>query len=220
MKSLARIALSTAGTAGIALVLLFPRPTHADVLEDWERQGEYDEDGIKFGNILIKGELVATANAPGGWALVRTFENKSDEAESCTVEERVLRTETMPEARVTPPPTAVILRTQTVKLAAHEKRSIGIFLPRALGEQITAGLQARSSIERQRERAVAAERWGDLELERTYMTFHVEYLKPLPPGATAAVAPNLGVTRPARMPSMGAMVAPGSMGAPGSDVGM
>lgn len=204
MKSLAKLSLSTVGTAAVALALLFPRPTHADVLEDWERQGEYDEDGIKFGNILVKGELVATANSPGGWALVRTFENTSDAPESCTVEERVLRTETMPEARVTPPPTAVILRTQTIKLAGHEKRSIGVFVPRAIGEQITAGLRARATIEQQRERAVAAEKWGDLELERTYMTFHVEYLKPLPPGATAAVAPNLGVNRPARMPSMGA----------------
>lgn len=199
-KPLATIFVFAAGTAALCLAVLWPRPTLAEEIPDDERQGEYEDLGMKFGNIVVKGELVADVRVPGGWALVRTLENKSDEPESCTVEERVLRTETMPEARVTPAPTPVVLRNQRISLGPHEKRTIGIALPRTLGEQITAGILAKASIERDRDRAIAAEKWDSVNLTRTYMAFHVEYLKPLPPGAKAAPHTNTGIVRPERMP--------------------
>jgi len=198
-RALATTALFAASTAGAALVVLWPRPTHAEEIPDDERRGEYEEDGIMFGKIVVKGELVAAAKAPGGWALVRTVENKSDQSETVTVEERVLRTETMPEARVNGASVAVIVRNQVITLGPHEKRSLGVSLPPAVGAQMTAGIRAKAQAESVRQRALEAERWDDPNLNRTYMTFDVEYLKPLPPGATAqAPDPNRG--GPARMP--------------------
>ncbi len=189
--------LVTIASFGITLASFWSRATYAEEIADYERQGEWDEDGAKFGNIVVKGELVADA---AGWVLVRTMENKGEEPETCRVEERVLRTETMPNARVEPPPFAVVLRGVTITLGAHEKRKIGIPLAASIGEEITANLRAKAEIEAGRFRAIEAERYKDPVFERTYHYFSVQYLKPLPPGATAA-KPDTGVTHPAAMPA-------------------
>ena len=201
-RNLGKTLMLAGGTAAALLVLAFPRTTFAEEIPDSDRMGEYEEVGMKFGNILVHGELVAAGSVPGGWTLVRTFENQSDQPEKCVLEERVLRTETMPGARVTPPPVAVVVRNQTVALGPHEKRKIGIVLPAAIGEQITAGRRRQVWIERGIERAMAAERYDAPEMRATYMTFDVEYLTALPPGATAERREDTGVTRPARMDFM------------------
>ena len=198
-RSLATVALFSAAALALTLSTLWPRATFAEEVADWERHGEWDEDGEKFGNIVVRGDLVADATVPGGWVLVRTIENKGDEAESCQIEERVLRTETMPGARVEPPPYAVLLRGVSISLGAHEKRSLGIPLAASIGAQITSNLQARAAIEKGQARAIELERYRDPVFQRTYMSFRIEYLKPLPPGATVA-KPEQGVTRPMGMP--------------------
>lgn len=203
IRPIATTLIFAAGTLMASLTVLWPRTTHADLTEipDSERQGDYDEDGMMFGSIVVKGQLVADSKAPGGWALVRTFENKADTPENCTVEERVLRTETMPDARVNPASTAIIVRTQRIALGPHEKRSVGVFLPPAVGAQMTAGHKTKASMEQRRERAIAEERYDALADGRTYMTFDVEYLKPLQPGTKAAPPLDTGTTRPAAMPA-------------------
>ena len=195
-RSLATIALFAAATLTLTLATLWPRQTFAEAITDEERQGEWDDDGAKFGNVVVKGELVA--DGANGWVLVRTLENKGDAPETCALEERVLRTETMPDARVNPPPYAVLLRGVTVTLRAHEKRSLGIPLPASIAQQIAANLRLRASIEKGRERALTLERYQDPVFQQTYMFFAVEYLRPLPPGATVAKVDN-GVTRPMTM---------------------
>jgi hypothetical protein len=185
------------GSAAVILVLAFPRTTFAEEIPDSDRMGEYgEEEGMKFGNIVVKGELVADGSVPGGWTLVRTFENQSDQPEKCVLEERVLRTETMPDARVTPPPVAVVQRNQTVALGPHEKRKIGIVLSPAVGAQITAAKRRQAWVEQARARAIAAERYGGPETRATYMVFEVEYMTALPPGATAEKRRDNGILRP------------------------
>lgn len=202
-RSLGKTLMLAGGTAAAILVLAFPRTTFAEEIPDSDRMGEYgEEEGMKFGNIVVKGELVADGSVPGGWTLVRTFENHSDQPEKCVLEERVLRTETMPDARVTPPPVAVVQRNQTIALGPHEKRKLGIALSPAIGAQITAGQRRRAWIEQARTRAFQAERYDGPEMRATYMTFDVEYLTALPPGATAEKRPDNGVTRPERMGMM------------------
>jgi hypothetical protein len=175
------------GTAAIALALLAPRATHADEEEipDWERQGDYEQNGTRFGEVVVKGELVPAANAPGGWTLVRTLENTSDEPQNCTVEERILRMETTPYARSGSMAEAVVLRNQPIALKPHEKRTIGITLPPKIGEQITAGLKKKAWIDSAYQRAVANEKYDDKIMAASYNHFSVEYLKPLPPGKKA-----------------------------------
>jgi hypothetical protein len=199
LQPFATVTLFALGALATTLTLLWPRPTFAEAIPDEERVGEYEEDGMRFGNIVVRGELVASATAPGGWVLVRTLENKGDAPERCVVEERVLRTEDMLDARVTPSPTAVVLRNQPIALGPHEKRALGVALPREVGEQITAGQKTKAALDRARERAMAAEKWDGVILDRTFMSFHVEYRKPLPPGATAAPPVDNGVRRPERM---------------------
>ena len=200
-RTLAKTLMLAGGTAAAILAVTYPRTTLAEEIPDSDRQGEYDDEGMKFGNVVVKGELVADGSVPGGWTLVRTFENQSDQPEKCVVEERVLRTETMPGARVTPPPVAVVQRNQTFALGPHEKRKLGIVLPAAIGAQITAAKRRQAWVQREHDRAMNAEKYDSPAMTATYMEFDVEYLTVLPPGATAEKR-DTGVTRPERMGMM------------------
>ena len=195
MRTLGTTLLVAGGTVAAVLVLAWPRTTFAEELPDSDRMGEYEEEGMKFGNIVVKGELVADGTA-GGWSLERTFENQSDAPEKCVVEERVLRTETMPGARVTPASVAVVQRNQTIALGPHEKRTVGVRLSASIGAEITAGLRKKAWIEQAQQRAIAAEHYDAPAMRATYMTFDVEYLSALPAGATAERHHDNGVLRP------------------------
>ena len=166
----------------ITLCALWPHATFAEVVSDFERMGESDENGEKFGEIVVRGDLVADGT---GWVLVRTMENKSDEPQSYRVEERVMRTETKPEARVNPPPYAVVLRGVTLKLKPHEKRSIGLRLSDALSDEITMNAKRLASIESRRADAIMGDHYTDGVFDETYMVFRVEYYRPLGRGDTA-----------------------------------
>ncbi|MBL8607573.1 MAG: hypothetical protein JNL38_09645, partial [Myxococcales bacterium] len=84
--------LGSAGRAAavafvIGLLSLAPRTTEAEEIADYERSGEYDEDGQRFGDLVVSGKLTPDAKAPGGWVLVRTLENKGDAPVECALEE-------------------------------------------------------------------------------------------------------------------------------------
>lgn len=191
------MALVAVATAVVTLVIAWPAASSAREVSMSDRQGEWDENGVKFGNILVRAELVADAT---GWVLVRKLENQGDGRESCTVQERLLRTETMRDARVEPSPSVVFERTQKFELGPHEKRSIGVRLSEATSAEISAAMRRRKVIDDAYDRAIAT---GDFEdrkaLEATYMRFDVDYIKPLAAGDTAAKEDN-GVEHPARMP--------------------
>jgi hypothetical protein len=195
-RGLVTPAVLAAGTVAVVLVLALPRTTHAEPIEDGERRGEWEEEGMKFGDIVVKGQLVATST--GGWTLVRTLENRSDEPAKCVLEERIMRTETMIGARVGPPARAVLLRNQPIALGPNEKRTIGVRLPEALSAEIAAAHKKRVAIERAYERGITTGK-VDSSARQTFHTFEVEYYKPLPPGATAAPPEDNGVTRPGSM---------------------
>lgn len=195
MRALTTTLMFAGGTAAAVLVLAWPRTTLAEEIPDSDRTGDYEEEGMKFGNIVVKGELVADGT-PSGWSLVRTFENQGDAPEKYVIEERVLRTETMPGARVTPASVAVVQRNQTMALGPHEKRKIGVRLPAAIGAEITAGLRKKAWIEQAQQRAIVAEHYDAPAMRATYMTFDVEYLSALPAGATAEHHESNGVLRP------------------------
>ena len=195
-RDLAKFAVLAASTTAVALTVALPRTTHAEPIADSERQGEWAEEGMKFGDIVIHGSLVADGSAPGGWALVRTIENTSDEPASCAVEERVTSTETMLDARVGPSARPVLQRNQTISLKPHEKRTIGVRLPESLGTQITAGHRIRAIAMQARGR-ISETGEVDPRAHQTFKAFDVEYLQALPPGATAAQPADNGFSRPA-----------------------
>jgi hypothetical protein len=201
MRTVATTLMFAGSTAAAVLVVAWPRTTLAEEIPDSDRMGDYEDEGMKFGNIVLKGELVADGT-PSGWSLVRTFENQSDAPEKCVIEERVLRTETMPGARVTPAAVAVVQRNQTIALGPHEKRKIGVRLSESIGAEITAGLKRKAWIEQAQQRAIAAEHYDAPAMRATYMTFDVEYLSALPAGATAERHHDNGVLRPMAVSEM------------------
>lgn len=183
-SSLPRSLFRSLGAAVVALIVLLPKTTEAEVVEDYERAGEYEEDGMRFGAIVVKGELLPSANAPGGWSLVRTYENKSSEAAEITVEERVESTEQMYGARVSGTPTIVLQRTQKLRLAANEKKSIGTYLPEKLGQAIAKG-HRDEALSRAVGMNATMRADGTMNLI-AYNSYSVSYLRPLAPGETAA----------------------------------
>jgi hypothetical protein len=175
------------------LVGLWPAPTCAEEVPDSERAGEWTEDGLmKFGEIVIQGELVADAKVPGGWVLVRTIANPTDEPQTTTVEERVMRQLSQVGARVDGTPLVASATMRTFKLGPHETRKLGVALPASIGQAIAAGQRTRRIAESAGTREAA--------YDRTYPVFTVQYLKPLPPGGTAEVVRE--IMGPARMPSV------------------
>lgn len=186
-----------AATAVVTLVIAWPRPTSAREVSLSDRQGDWDEDGAKFGNIVVRAELVPDAT---GWVVVRKLENRGDARESCTVAERLLRTETMRNARVEPSPVVVFERTQRFELGPYEKRAIGVRLSDEQSAEISAALRRRMEIDAVFDHAIATGNFENRKaIEATYMRFDVDYVKPLAPGDTAAKEDN-GVEHPARMP--------------------
>jgi hypothetical protein len=171
VRKLTQGTLTMAGAAAVGLISLWSPPTQAIEVADYERAGEWDEDGQRFGNIIVKGELVPTAN---GYTLLRTFENKSDEAESCDLEERVLRTESSAGSRSSPAPVAVIQRRQRVALKPHETKKVGVYLAPALERQVAENANLPQML------------LARNDYSTTYYTFAVDYLRPLQPGETAA----------------------------------
>jgi hypothetical protein len=183
------------GSATFTCVAFFPRATFAEIVPDADRRGEWDEGGTKFGDVVVSAELVPDAT---GWVLRRTAENRSDAPATLRVEERILETKTMPDARVEPPPSMPLVRIVTLALAPREKRVLGVRLPAALSEKITRNLGRKSSIEQRRALALAREDYQSSVFRETYLYYRVEYLTPLPPGATAEKWDN-GITEPATM---------------------
>lgn len=198
---LPKTVLTAIGALAVALVTFHPRTTEAEEITDAERSGEIDEDGQRFGDVVVSAKLVADPKAPGGWVLVRTYQNKGDAPCVATLEERVLQTRTMEGSRVDPPPTAVMVRTQRFALAPHEKRAIGVYLPASVAAEIGAAEKRRAAVQAAIAREYTSASPRAAVFEQTYATYHVDYLTPLPPGATAAKVEG-GVTAPARMPGL------------------
>jgi hypothetical protein len=167
------------GTGLVALVVLLPKTTEAEVVEEYQRMGEADDDGQRFGAIVVKGELVASANAPGGWTLLRTYQNKSDELAEVTVEERIDSIESMYGARVSEVPVVRLQRTQKLRLGANEKKAVGTYLPEKLGQSMTKAHRAEAFAKAQMEA-------GHYENPIAFTSYTVSYLRPLAPGETAA----------------------------------
>ncbi len=186
-----------------ALVVLWPRPTCAEEISDDERRPDYDENGgPMFDGVAVTATLAPDAKVPGGWVLVRTIVNTKDEPATVSVDERIMREESQLEARVSGTSLVASATTRSFSLGPHETRKVGIALPAALGEAITAGDRTHAAAERAREHLGdpgARGRVARAAFDRTYRIYFVQYLKPLPPGATAK-APDY-VTGPGRMPA-------------------
>jgi hypothetical protein len=200
--TLRKTALVAGVATACALVVIWPRTTCAEEIADADRAGEWSEEGEKFGEVVAKAELVADAKVPGGWVLVRTLANTSDEAQTVSLEERVVRRISLLDARVDGTPAVATATVRTFTLAAHEKQKIGVALPASLGAEISAGQRTRAAAERSRDWMSddgVANPVKRAAYDRSFAVFSAEYLKPLPPGATAQ-RPDY-VTGPGRMPA-------------------
>lgn len=183
LRGLARNVLLGAGVVAVTLVVLYPRVTIAEEVSDAERAGESDDDGERFGDIVIRGELVAAAGAPGGWSLVRTAENKGDAVAEADLEERIVRTDAAILSRTGGVPTTVVTRHQKIRLGPHEKKVVGTTFARAIGEDMTRSAKIQQGLQAYYARGDSD---GTAPPPMIAMhTYSTEYLRALKPGEVA-----------------------------------
>ena len=182
LRGIARNALLSVGVLAVSLVVLYPRVTEAEEVSENERYGEFEDDGNRFGDIVIKGELVAANGAPGGWSLVRTAENSSDHAAEANVEERIVANDTNTGSRVGGETTAVLTRHQKIKLGPHEKKVVGTTFAKALGEAMTVNAKIAQGIRIANENP---DENAPGPFRRPYKEYRTEYLRELRAGETA-----------------------------------
>lgn len=201
--TLRKSALAAGAAMTCALGVLWPAPTWAEEISDEDRMGEPSEVGYKFGEIAVGAQLVADSKSPGGWALVRTITNESNERQTVSVEERIMRAESQLGARVDGTPVMASATIRSFTLGPHEKKTIGVALPESIGRAITAGQLTKAAAERAQASMWTTEKGPNpaqrAAYDRTYAVFFPQYLKPLPPGATAQ-RPGY-ISGPGRMPA-------------------
>lgn len=224
-RQLRSVFLRTAGSAFVAAVLLLPRALQAEEVSAEERMGEWDDNGERFGGIVVRGELVASPIAPGGYTLVRTYENTSEVRERQVVEERVLLQEGQRGARTGYVAEPALVRTQVLDLAPHQKKTIGTYLPVGLAEKMVQAEKVRTAVDRRIEAGDYMSTIGIVTRQ-----YSVDYLRPLAKGEVAArpfrggsgmedvpdlniAAPRPGMPAPPP-PSDEVAVAPARKGAP------
>jgi hypothetical protein len=168
-------------TMGATLAAVAPRTTFADGNDNADRMGEYTADGMKFGDVVVSGQLVKDPHSRTGWSEVITAENKGEDQASCELETDLTRQMIQPMSRVGGgEATAVVKGTETITLAAHQKTTIRHDVPAFLAQQ----LDNADRIQRAKAKAQAdAEKTGNYDqnvqavMYAPYPSFGVSFLK-------------------------------------------
>ena len=119
--------------AALTVTLCWPRMTMAD---GDSPIGVHTLDGMKFGDIVVNGELVADKGAKSGWAMMVTAKNMGDHDETCDVQAELTRTMVNPMARSAPPAEAIWKKRHSWTVLAHETVKQRIEIPAAFAVQV------------------------------------------------------------------------------------
>ncbi len=95
LRSTATVLAIAAATFAASLAVAWPKTTLADGDDD----GEWTADGMKFGDVVVKTDLVRDMKSKTGWVMVVTAKNDSDVPAKCKLEEDVTRSFSSPGAR-------------------------------------------------------------------------------------------------------------------------
>jgi hypothetical protein len=147
MKTTLQALAFAAIAATTTLAVAWPRVTLAD--PDDDRMGEWTDDGTKFGDVLVKGELVHDTHARSGWRMVITAENKGDAPASAVLESDLTRQMVNPQARVSPEAAKLWKNSERITLAAHAKTTVTRDVPAWIAQQ----LDNTAKVDRAREKA-------------------------------------------------------------------
>jgi hypothetical protein len=118
LRNLVTITGFAAVTAAATLAVCAPRTTFADG-DDADRMGEYTDDGTKFDDIVVKGEIQKDAHSKTGWLILITAKNTADHPETMSLEMDLDRRFTTPEARVAAEQAMLYSQTQSITVPAN-----------------------------------------------------------------------------------------------------
>jgi hypothetical protein len=138
LRTLVTVTGFAAVTAAAALSVCAPRTTFADG-DDADRMGEYTDDGTKFGDIVVKGEIQKDAHSKTGWMVLITAKNTADHPETMSLEMDMDRRFTVPEARVPSEQAMLYSQTQPITVAANSTLTISRPVPAWVVPQLETG---------------------------------------------------------------------------------
>jgi hypothetical protein len=133
LRSTATVLAIAAATFAASLAVAWPKTTLADGDDD----GEWTSDGMKFGDVLVKSELVRDTKSKTGWVMIVTAKNDSDAPAKCKLEEDVTRSFSSPGARVSAPAVAIWKVRDTLALEAHATVTKKLDVPANIAAQMT-----------------------------------------------------------------------------------
>jgi hypothetical protein len=134
LRSTATVLAIAAATFAASLAVAWPKTTLAD---GDDADGEWTADGMKFGDVLVKTELVRDTKSKTGWVMVVTAKNDSDAPAKCKLEEDVTRSFSSPGARVSAPAVAIWKVRDTLALDAHASVTKKLDVPANIAAQMT-----------------------------------------------------------------------------------
>jgi hypothetical protein len=122
------------------LAITSPSTTFADPVV------QITAEGTKIDNVLLSGKIERDARAKTGWVMVVDAENKSDKAETCTMQAQLQRMVSSPMSRVGPRPQMVWQDKETLQLAAHQKITKRIEIAADVATQLTQNAAAEAKL--------------------------------------------------------------------------
>jgi hypothetical protein len=152
LRSTATILAIATATFAASLAVAWPRTTLAD---GDDNDGEWTADGMKFGSVLVKTELVRDQKSKTGWVMLVTAKNDSDAPAKCKLEEDVTRSLSSPGSRVSAPAVAIWKVRDTLALEAHASVTKKLDVPANLAAQMTVAERDQANRNKLQEKAQA-----------------------------------------------------------------
>jgi hypothetical protein len=152
LRSVATVLAIATATFAASLAVVWPKTTLAD---DDDSDGEWTADGMKFGSILVKTELVRDQKSKTGWVMLVTEKNDSDAPAKCKLEEDVTRSFSSPGARVSAPAVAIWKVRESIALEAHATVTKKLDVPANIAAQMTVAERDQANRTKIQEKAQA-----------------------------------------------------------------
>jgi hypothetical protein len=133
-------------TAAAGLAVAWPHTTYAD---GEQPVAQYTAEGTKFGDVVVKSDLVRDSKSKTGWVVVIVASNKSNSVASVSLEADLTQMVANPMGRVAPMAQTVWNTNESLTLAANQTVVKRFDVPAAIATRITTARAADAAAQAQ-----------------------------------------------------------------------
>jgi hypothetical protein len=178
LRTLVTVTGFAAVTAAATLAVCAPRTTFADG-DDADRMGEYTDDGTKFDDIVVKGEIQKDVHSRSGWSVLVTAKNTADHPETLSLETDLDRSFVTPAARVGAEQAMLYSQTQPITVAANATVTFSRPVPAWVVPQLETGRRsdlARAAAQKKVDDGAEFQTYAQV-LYAPYPTFGLQFFR-------------------------------------------